>query len=1494
MEIRSNDGNTIIDSNDDAVGTDSRLETELPLSGNFNVVVSGVGSSVGRYELALTVKPGSAQQGGVDCTNEQAHQIVVSPPGAGIVGIGGTTVITADPQDPAGGSLPRTVTWTSLNPNVATVDASGTVTAVSNGQVTIQAQADTAVGYALVTVVVPGTTPVNLVAPDPQFAANVTGPVDTTQRAFLGLYGFAPNDIYATRGNGDVEHFDGSTWTTQTTPAAALFGAWGAATDDVWASGSGGMIVHYDGATWTESSPTSEDLIDVWGSAPNDVYAVGAAGTILHHDGTSWSSMASGTTVLLLGAWGTSSSDVFVVGDESTILHYDGSTWADMANPIADSVFFRDVWGTGPSDVYASGAYGTMVHYDGSSWTEMVTNTGRYQRAVWGTSSSDVIAVGPGPLMNLYDGTNWDPVIPGPCCGYVRTLRTLWGMLPDDKVFIGGSVGTLLRAYRGGTVEATPASITFGSAGETAQLVPTARDAGGTALADVFFYYESSDTLIATVDAAGLVTSVAEGNATITVFASGGASTTVFTVLPAPADPRTPFTVEVEAQTAGGNVAVGFNGPITIAPQASPGNMLFHASGWFDRILEKVDHATPALLPVLPNNQAANITAVAYDETSGFIYAADVNDDLSTIDPTTGIQTVVGNMGILMKGLAVDANGVMWGVAHSSNDAYTIDKGTAVPTPLGPVNGISSQGFRGAALDPTSGTIYVASIPSPFVGSFDLVSVDTATGNGTVIAPLSEAGVASLAFLSDGTLLAATGDGATNPERLWTVDKTSGVMAIRSGLGRGDDGEAIAAMPATVSGTFTVNAVNGVATFSDIQIDAPASGYTMSASATAGGGPISGTSAPFDVTTGTYAPWPADLAFLSVPSGAVARTPFSVDVGVVDVFGTVVDTATGSVTMDLDWNPGTMIFRAHNDAPEQFFYVDPISPTVLPPLPGVGPARSPTALVYDPLAERILISTWATDLQSIDPLTGDTTFIGPLPSRMKGLAWVGGVLWGASGTANEIYTIDPNTAVATLLGPVTGATVNNFNGLAVDPTDGRLYAVTSPVLRNQRRELITIDPATLVGTAIGTLSELGVAGLAFHFDGTLYAGTGVGGFPALPFPAALFEVDKTTAQMALITGMGIQDRCCGASGDAITSIPARLSGTLTAPLSAGVATFANLEIDAPELGYTLVAFPSNPSIVEAYADVDIGPGTPSHIPVAIGVTPGSMTLGGRGDTFTYTAEVLGMMGGVLTPVPGETIGGWFTSNSQGATVDPAGLVTAHAGGDFLVTAADTSGWLQGAADLSIGNRVMLMSNSSLENGLLLDSFGLFMPDIQFDTMDVGIVPPTLASLASYSAVLLWEDGTFANAPLVGDTLAAYVAAGGNVLMGTFYWQDRSDNTIYSPNGWGALETIDPLLGPTGSEYNADALNPASIVAHPITTGVTALSVPSFHGGVTAKAGTSVVASWGDGVPLAAYRFAAPSQRLVAISTMPAYPRFGGYTGDFYLLWQNALNWAGRR
>src|SRR3989441_9498865 len=99
---------------------------------------------------------------------------------------------------------------------------------------------------------------------------------------------------------------------------------------------------------------------------------------------------------------------------------------------------------------------------------------------------------------------------------------------------------------------------------------------------------------------------------------------------------------------------------------------------------------------------------------------------------------------------------------------------------------------------------------------------------------------------------------------------------------------------ATLTGTTTVAAANGVATFYALSLDKSGTGYTLTATAS---GLSAATSAPFDVTPGA-APL---LVFTGQPAntGAGATLTPAVQVAAQDAAGNTVPSFTGSVTVAL-------------------------------------------------------------------------------------------------------------------------------------------------------------------------------------------------------------------------------------------------------------------------------------------------------------------------------------------------------------------------------------------------------------------------------------------------------------------------------------------------------------------------------------------------------------------------------------------------------------------
>src|SRR2546422_2243884 len=110
-----------------------------------------------------------------------------------------------------------------------------------------------------------------------------------------------------------------------------------------------------------------------------------------------------------------------------------------------------------------------------------------------------------------------------------------------------------------------PQTLTVG-VGATAQLTATPRDANGAFLAGRSVTWASSNTAVATVNTTGLVTGVAEGQATITATSEGQSGTAALTVVV----PVASVTVTLAPAT----VAIGQTVQLTATPKDANGNVL--------------------------------------------------------------------------------------------------------------------------------------------------------------------------------------------------------------------------------------------------------------------------------------------------------------------------------------------------------------------------------------------------------------------------------------------------------------------------------------------------------------------------------------------------------------------------------------------------------------------------------------------------------------------------------------------------------------------------------------------------------------------------------------------------------------------------------------------------------------------------------------------------------------------------------------------------------
>ena len=222
-------------------------------------------------------------------------------------------------------------------------------------------------------------------------------------------------------------------------PLVTLNGVWGSAPDDMFAVGERGTILHYDGREVSQLPTTvNTTLFDVWGSRADTAWAVGAGGLVLRWDGVSWKELRGSVSTPrdLFAVFTATPGDVWVGGDLNTMFRIVGDTLEPAAIPgLPEDVSVRDLHGTAADDIWAvAGGFSPTLastvtfvsHFDGQSWSAaeslpMVTSDPIWR--VWAVAPDDVwVRMGRARLDDgsphgvdgfeywHFDGQAWSPV----------------------------------------------------------------------------------------------------------------------------------------------------------------------------------------------------------------------------------------------------------------------------------------------------------------------------------------------------------------------------------------------------------------------------------------------------------------------------------------------------------------------------------------------------------------------------------------------------------------------------------------------------------------------------------------------------------------------------------------------------------------------------------------------------------------------------------------------------------------------------------------------------------------------------------------------------------------------------------------------------------------------------------------------------------------------------------------------------------------------------
>ena len=162
--------------------------------------------------------------------------------------------------------------------------------------------------------------------------------------------------------------------------------------------------------------------------------------------------------------------------------------------------------------------------------------------------------------------------------------------------------------------------------------------------------------------------------------------------------------------------------------------------------------------------------------------------------------------------------------------------------------------------------------------------------------------------------------------------------------------------------------------------------------------------------------------------------------------------------------------------------------------------------------------------------------------------------------------------------------------------------------------------------------------------------------------------------------------------------------------------------------------------------------------------------------------------------------------------------------------------------------------------------------------DANAGTPTLDQLKHYDVVIVWSNSAFNDGATLGDRLADYVDAGGRVISAVFALGSGPPMALGGRFVSGGYRPFDGVGGGATADHSLGTHD----ASHRLMWGVSSFS-GFYRQAVSPSAGSTLVASWDDGVPLMAAK-----GRVVALN---AY--VGGYpsnltTGDVTTLFHNAL------
>lgn len=425
------------------------------------------------------------------------------------------------------------------------------------------------------------------------------------------------------------------------------------------------------------------------------------------------------------------------------------------------------------------------------------------------------------------------------------------------------------------SVEVLPATATIGVT-RTAQLTATALDADGTELPDRAVTWSTSDEQIASVTPSGVVTGVAIGGpVTITATIEGKSDGAQVTVVLVPVS-------SVTVQPPSAEIAAGATVQLTATARDDQGNVLpGRAIAWSSANENVADVSPTGLVTGRRSGGPIAITATSEGRSGSSQVTVTVGAPTRLVYNVQPSDVTAGAP--IAPAIVVEAQDAGGNRVTSFTGTITLQLATNPGgATLGGTTARSAEAGRATFNNITlnrPGSGYTLN-----AGSAGLIGVSSTAFN--VVA----GSVSRLEFLvqPSNTTAGAAITPAVQVELLDALgNRVVGSNApVTVSLASNPGG-------ATLGGTLTVNPQAGIASFPDLTLDRPGTGYTLSVET---GGAPAVTSSAFNVTAGA----PTAIRFVTMPpASVVAGQAFGVSLEVIDGSGNRVTGFSGNVALTL-------------------------------------------------------------------------------------------------------------------------------------------------------------------------------------------------------------------------------------------------------------------------------------------------------------------------------------------------------------------------------------------------------------------------------------------------------------------------------------------------------------------------------------------------------------------------------------------------------------------